>query len=400
MIILRSKRFVLLSGFFTGCLLSFLISKNKNRVTFVCNEAGLFGGNIRALFSHAFETSKNTHFNIVTSSRETHQQLKTLGFDSKYYPSVGAVWSLLRSKLVIVECGLRIELCGICAFGNVVQLWHGANLKYMVKEWYTKQPSEKNLKQLIYWIKINVPKYTFILSPSTFYMENTFRTSFNSHEVFVAGYPRNDLFFRSEKERDYWGSSSEIVKKAKLHLENKGKVVVYCPTWRDKGNFIDNVIPFHEEKLINFLKKNNILLVVKKHHRDPRQLISQAHPLVEIYPHDKDVYLLLKHSSLLVTDYSSIFFDYLLLDKPVIFYTFDYDIYVERDRSFQCSYDDFTPGKKCQNEDELYVEIESALGMANYYAEERHKMKTLAFDSIPCSDSSDRVWQKCLQFLC
>lgn len=381
-------------------LLSLIIPKNKKQVAFFCNEAGLFGGNIKSLFYYANSNHENLDIKILSFNKETMHDLKVIGFNSNYYPSLKGLFIFLRSKLIIIECGLRIELCGLCFNSKVIQLWHGANLKYMVKGWYQFQKYTNKLEQLVRWIKINYPKYEFIVSPSEFYKENTFKTSFHSKEVFVAGYPRNDLFFRADLPEDEVGSFMPIVEKAKTHQKAGGKVLVYCPTWRDNSEINDNVIPFHEEKLSQFVTENNIYLIVKKHHRDKRTPIPQNHPLIDVYPHDKDIYLLLKHSDLLITDYSSIYFDYLLLNKPVVFYPFDYDTYVTRDRLFQYPYDEFTPGKKCRTEVELYLEILKALKNAQtYYLTEREKIKEIAFGSSPCSNSSKKIWEKCLSAL-
>jgi CDP-glycerol glycerophosphotransferase (TagB/SpsB family) len=380
------------------CVVSFFIPKKRNSIVIFCNEAGLFGGNIRAI-SFFIKNNKHTEVTIISFSKQTTEELLKLGFHAQAYPSLKATWSFLRAKLLIIECGLRIELCGLAGGSKVVQIWHGANLKYMVKGWYQFQKYSNPFEQLVRYIKINYPQYRFIVSPSEFYKENTFKTSFNSREVFVAGYPRNDLFFRADETQDEVGSSMDLVIKAKKHREAGGKVLVYCPTWRDNSEVNENVIPFIEESLIRFLEKNNIYLVVKKHHRDKRTPIPKNHPLVDVYPHDKDVYLLLKYSDLLITDYSSIYFDYLLLNKPVVFYPYDYETYVTRDRLFQYPYDDFTPGKKCLNENDLYEEILNALNNSQYYFEEREKIKTIAFGSEPCANSSEKIWNKCLEVL-
>lgn len=388
-----------LFAFLICTFLSYLVPKKKNSIVFFCNEIGLFGGNIKPIFLYALKNFKSSHINLLTFKDSTSDQVKKLGIKAIKYPSLFGVWRFLRAEKVVIECGLRIEICGLLMNSQVFQIWHGANLKYMVKELNTAE----NLKKLtiperwVRLIKTNYPKYEFIVSPSEFYKKNTFSKSFSSKKVFVAGYPRNDLFFRDTIDADWLGVDRNIINKAKSHKKSGGKVVIYCPTWRDKALESEQANPF-TSNFLNFLEENNIFLIVKKHHRDKRNICDKDHHLVSIYPHSKDIYLLMKYSDLLITDYSSIFFDYLLLNKPVVFFPYDYNTYVRRDRLFQYDYDEFTPGKKCYDDKELSEEILKTFNENdNYYKFERQRVKEIAFDKKPCYNSSEKIWQEIIK---
>lgn len=385
---------------FGMCVLaSYCVPKIKRKIIFVCNEAGSFSGNIKPLFQYANSQSQNLDLMILTNSEKVYSSLIKDNYNAFLYPSYKGIWHLLTAKKVVIENGMSIEKCGICFRTKVFQLWHGANLKYMVKQWdeIRDRSHIRYSTNLLRDIKVNIPKYEFILSPSEFYKKNTFEKSFNSKSVFVAGYPRNDIFFKEEQASDLEGADIEIFKKVKEHRENGGKVALYCPTWRDKAIEGENVSPLNEEKLKEYLEKYNILLILKKHHRDKRVLTKSKHKLIDVYHHSLDIYPLMKHTDLLVSDYSSIFFDYLLLNKPVVFFPYDYNQYMTRDRLFQYDYDEFTPGKKCITQQELFDEIALALESKDYYLKEREKVKNLVFDKEKCENSSAFIWEEILK---
>lgn len=377
--------------------MSLLVPKKKDRVVFFCNESGLFGGNIKPIYLSALEQSPELDIVLISFSKDILKFKNSFLKERKIYryPSFAGIWMFLTAKKLVIECGLRTEICGLAARSEVYQLWHGANLKYMVLQLdqLTGLKKKNWISKRVRIIKTTFPKYKFIVSPSEFYKENTFSKSFNADDVFVSGYPRNDLFFRETLECDWIESDKAILERAIEHRKNGGKVVLYCPTWRDKADVSDNAFVF-TDKLTTFLEENNIYFVIKKHHRDPRGIIEKEHHLVDVYNHRKDIYLLMKNSDLLVSDYSSIFFDYLLLNKPVVFYPYDYVQYMTRDRMFQYDYEEFTPGKKCTEEDCLLDEMLISLNDQNYYQADRNRVKEIAFGKTPCENSSKHIWDE------
>ncbi len=358
-------------------LIGRVVPSKTGRISFICNEAGTFGGNIGPLVRWCLQ-NKLQNYKVLSSSTKVVQSLKKENIPSLLYGEISAFWFLLRSEKVIIECGMPLLSCMICAHKKVYQMWHGANLKFMAKQWDELRDlrDHSRLKMLLRWIKVNIPKYEFILSTSEFYAKNTFEKSFNSKRVFVSGYPRCDVFFRELEELDFISLDAELYEKVKNH---PGKVLAYAPTWRDNANEEEEIFPFDRKKLKNFLEENNLLMIVKKHHRDKRAGFEEAGERVILFPSDNDIYPLFSEVDVLISDYSSIFFDYLLLDKPVVFYTYDYQTYVTRDRAFQYDYDDFTPGVKCREEDELYREVLKAMNNDEYYSAEREKVKEIVF---------------------
>ena len=92
-----------------------------------------------------------------------------------------------------------------------------------------------------------------------------------------------------------------------------------------------------------------------------------------------DIQELLIETDILITDYSSTYIDYLLLDRPVIFYDFDYDSYIEKDREMYFPYDEVTPGIKAGTFDELMNGMSQIVSGIDDFKEDRKKVRDLFY---------------------
>ena len=100
-----------------------------------------------------------------------------------------------------------------------------------------------------------------------------------------------------------------------------------------------------------------------------------------------DINYLLPHTDLLITDYSSVYFDYLLLNRPIIFAPFDMESYQAIDREFYEDYHLATPGPKCRNWDEVIETIDNILRGNDPYAQSRIEKRHIYhsyFDTNNC----------------
>ena len=99
---------------------------------------------------------------------------------------------------------------------------------------------------------------------------------------------------------------------------------------------------------------------------------------------DADPYVFLKMADVLITDYSSIYFDYLLLDRPIIFFDYDLKEYLNDSRELYFDYDEFTPGEKVSNYHELkkaiFKSVNSDKEYTTGYSEFRKKIRAKVFE--------------------
>ena len=139
-----------------------------------------------------------------------------------------------------------------------------------------------------------------------------------------------------------------------------------------------------------------VLLLVKVHFFHLQELNSLTDRLntvqfVEERDINQDIYSILPETDFLITDYSSVYFDYLLLNKPIIFAPLDIDQYVENDRALYYNYEDVTPGPKARNWREVVEWIEDILTKSDAHEEERRRVSRM-FNAYDDGCSSKRVF--------
>ena len=196
---------------------------------------------------------------------------------------------------------------------------------------------------------------------------------------------------------DKMGSSTKLTDK---------KVIFYMPTFRktvfgeqngqeDQYNLLD--IPgFDEKRFADYLEKNHIAFVIKYHpvHVYQDKKVKNVHILKDDHLRDKDLelYEIINAADLLITDYSSIYFDYLLLDRPIIFTPLDLEAYTENRGFLLEPYDFWAPGPKCYNFEQLTAEITRCLNDNSYYQKERETICNIVHH-YKDANSSKRVWK-------
>ena len=286
-----------------------------------------------------------------------------------------------------------------------IELWHGFPIKrmgVMHEEWAT----EKFLKYQLHRSK----NIHLILSYSHLYT-TFFNACFphDSNKYRITGMPRNDLLFEP-------GSQNKLEKICRKDLSSY-QIVYYFPTWR-KGknervdstkewNYIFGFLDESTEELINFVESNNIFLVVKLHPFEYNDYKNK-----EIFKHEQifllseeilasqqvHLYELLSCSKVLITDYSSIFFDTLLLDIPVLFAPINLDEYSEKRGFLLQPYDYLTPGPTVLSFKDLKAELLMYLKGHDRFKDERERVRKLVFQFTD-NKSSVRAWAEIDKYL-
>lgn len=143
-----------------------------------------------------------------------------------------------------------------------------------------------------------------------------------SPKIIKSGYPRNDKLFR-----DYKTEEKNVMKLA-MGLPIGKKIVAYTPTWRDKeetsiNNFL-NVQEFYSK-----IPENTVIAIKNHHYQSWKKIDKRYADKIILLDSNTEIEQLYHISDALITDYSSVMFDYVLLDKPMIFWTPDYDRYLK-----------------------------------------------------------------------
>ena len=155
-------------------------------------------------------------------------------------------------------------------------------------------------------------------------------------QIIRAGCPRNTIFYHPEQLNICRQRVLEILSQdSRKKWPEETKIITYMPTFRDK---VENSFSFerlaNNETLMHWLEYNNAVILQKAHFiTQKRREMEGATAHNRIFSFNNvSAQILLAATDLLITDYSSCFFDYLILDRPIIHFIYDYDYYVNHDR--------------------------------------------------------------------
>jgi len=235
-----------------------------------------------------------------------------------------------------------------------MQTWHGTPLKRLRCDIEAEKGNVNNtLDEIKIKNDMDVVRYNLFLSPSEFASEK-FKSSFNMKELGIedivveTGYPRNDFLFHYSQE------DADGIRKS-LGIPEGKKVILYAPTFRDNehdgaGYTYDVHLDF--DRLRKEIGDEYIVLFRAHYFVANRFDFNRFSDFVIDASKLDDITPLYVISDVLITDYSSVFFDYANLRRPMLFYMYDLDDYAEGIRGFYFGIDEI-PGPKIRTEDEL-----------------------------------------------
>ena len=267
-------------------------------------------------------------------------------------------YDLATSEVIVVEDVCRpIKYLERSGDQLIVQTWHalGAFKKFGLANIDNLERLENEDKEEL--AKVHV--YDYVLDPGLKFREK-YLESFSPGCKILKGVfnPRIDLLFDAE----YVAEKKEQLYEKYPELRNK-RILLYTPTYRGYSDRTDAQHFMNFDELLSRLD-DRYVLILKKH---PSMKKSSYRLPSEQYAHrfmdlsNENVNNLMLISDVLINDYSSTFFEFALLGKPVVFLAKDLDQYLD-DRGFYYDFREFVPGPICSTEAELYDAIMSTWG--------------------------------------
>ncbi len=138
------------------------------------------------------------------------------------------------------------------------------------------------------------------------------------------------------------------------------------------------------------MKKQNAFFILKLHPFVSKLYENKNFSNIVFYESQSDIYPILKYTDILITDYSSVYFDFLLIDKPIVFFDYDYEEYSSNMNGFVYDYEENAPGDKVKTQIELEKSIEEILNEKDLFKEQRIHVLKKFFKYVDCN-SSDRI---------
>ena len=278
-----------------------------------------------------------------------------------------------------------------------IQCWHGTPLKRLGCDLIHFDNILNTMKGMKKRYKIEASKFSYFLSPSKFASEK-FISAWNLKEIgkeniiVEKGYPRNDFLF------NYTDADVSKIKE-KLGIENeKRKIILYAPTYRSNQHETGVGYTYKEEIDFEHLREKfgNEYIVLFRPHYFIANVFDFEKYKGFVYDVSKidDINELYIITDLLITDYSSVFFDYANLKRPMIFYMYDLEHYRDKSNGFYIDLAEL-PGKITETQEELEKEIERI--DKNFKYDEKYKKFNDKYNYLDDGKASERVVEEIIR---
>jgi len=292
---------------------------------------------------------------------------------------------------------------------KIVQLWHGSPLKKINYDSELDSLSRQKMNRLRRIVvdlmdrisPFSIFRHDMLIAASEETKEKL-RSAFmeNKNRLYIMGYSRNDALFTTD-----WLASNQCdyLNNVKKQVSFK-YIITYLPTHRQLGKKRIDLFEEYGFKINaaqQILGRLNAIFLIKAHYFDKKlNLPTVDENLRRVYvPSDDelpDIYPLLKETDILITDYSSAYFDYLLLNRPIIFTPFDINEYTGEE-GFYYDYDEVTPGQKAKDWPEVFKLIPEII-QNDHWKQEREAVCN-RFNKFRDNKSSERIFRAIKELL-
>ena len=277
-----------------------------------------------------------------------------------------------------------------------VQCWHGTPLKRLGYDLETSENAIDSIADIRKKYAMDAEKFNYILSPSGFASEK-FTSAWNLKEtkmedkVMEIGYPRNDFLINHTQE------DIRMIKE-KLEIPEDKKVILYAPTWRENqhlpGEGYQFQLPADFKRWREVLGEEYVVLF-RAHYFISNSFDFEAFQgfVYDVSQMD-DINPLYLAADVLITDYSSVFFDYANLRRPILFFMYDYEQYKHEMRDFYFDIH-MLPGPVLMNQEEVLKTLKNLPDIVDKY-----EKKYAEFNNVfnphreRCSEKYLREWMR------
>ncbi|MCF6138777.1 CDP-glycerol glycerophosphotransferase family protein [Pseudalkalibacillus berkeleyi] len=269
-----------------------------------------------------------------------------------------------------------------------LQTWHGTPLKRLAADMEEVHMPGTNTQKYKKNFHKESRNWDYLISPNG-YSTEIFRRAFNfEKEMIESGYPRNDILHNHDNEEN-------IRKlKSKMGIPIEKKVILYAPTWRDDQFYGKGRYKFDLALDLNKLRDElgeEYVIILRMHYLVAENFdLSPYEGFAFDFSLHGDISELYLISDLLITDYSSVFFDFGNLKRPMIFYVYDIENYRDKLRGFYFDFEQEAPGPLVKTTDEVIDRIRED-SQINIAEDKRFKQFHEKFCYLESGESAKRV---------
>ena len=230
-----------------------------------------------------------------------------------------------------------------------LETWHGTPLKKLGFDMEDVFSSNPEFKTVFYQ---QAKEWDYLVSANPF-STDVFERAFGygRERILEYGYPRNDVLYASNREE----IAAEV--KRELGIPQEKRVILYAPTWRDDQAVSVGQYRFELALDLSRLRRElgeDSILLLRTHYCVAGQLeLAEYAGFVYDGSSYEDVSRLYLVSDILITDYSSVFFDYANLRRPILFFAYDHESYADEMRGLYIDMEKELPGPVLTTNEEL-----------------------------------------------
>lgn len=367
-------------------LLYRFVPTNKNIIIFQSNNGRNYTGNPRYIYEEMVRQKLDKKYKCIwflldTSIRIPGRCKKVRNNYLLYF------WYLMRGGVWVFDSRqpLYVKKKKQTLY---IQTWHGTPLKKLALDMEHMDISgDTDIHEYHRQFFVTCKEWDYLISQNQFSTE-IFKScfAFKNRPILQIGYPRNDILIRKNRK----DKIEQYKKKLKLPMDKK--IILYAPTWRDNEYSEAGKYKFASKLDFDLAKEalsDEYIFIVKYHYLVSDQIDWTPYKgFVYTFDETKDIAWLYLVSDILITDYSSVMFDYSLLYRPMFFFAYDLENYKENLRGFYFDFEAEVPGPISQDTRQLICDIK------NYKAEEweeKYKVYHEKFNHVDDGHASEKV---------
>ncbi|HHU71658.1 MAG TPA: hypothetical protein GXZ21_06430 [Clostridiales bacterium] len=378
---------------------SFITIRSKRIYLFGSSFGNRFADNSKYLYLYASQHKKNEIQPIwITRKREIVKMLVENGYEAYYYKSIKGIWYCLRSKYYIFDNYSKDISFWLSGGAKKINLWHGTGNKkinYDNKFDEVRHPKNNWDRFRFALRRMTDEKPSHYVLATSEMMGDIFASAFRvpRDHIIVDGYPRNDVLFQDCMIKQlYTEEEKDIIKSLNELKEKNYKILLYMPTFRASETKFFDVIDL--QSFNQFLYNNRLIFLTKLH---PKSKLKSEFEKIKFSniintSADLDPYTILEFADMLATDYSSVYTDFLLLNRPSVLFTYDLEEYSRETRECYFDYDEYIPELRTYSMEEFQDGIIRALEM-DEFEKGRIELRSKMFAYVD-SGACERILEK------
>ncbi|NMB18958.1 MAG: CDP-glycerol glycerophosphotransferase family protein [Erysipelothrix sp.] len=330
-----------------------ILPKSEKVIIFESFHGKQYSDNPRAIFEYLKENYPD--YILIWSADRRH--LKSFENRDLIYVkrlSIKWLWTMNRAAYWVINARLPLWIKKP-KNTTYIQTWHGTPLKKLAIDMEDVHMPETNIKEYKMNFLNESRKWDYLISPNA-YSTKIFKRAFQFEQTVIeSGYPRNDYLINNNHPE----TISNL--KAINNLPKDKRIILYAPTWRDNQFYSKGKYKFDLQFDLDMLRNeldDNYIILLRLHYLVAENIdLSNYKNFAYDFSKHADIRELYLLADLLITDYSSVFFDYANLKRPMLFYVYDIEEYRDNLRGFYFNFESKAPGPLVKTTEEIIMEI-------------------------------------------